>query len=149
MDKRANNIYRTILDDIVYPRIGNSSTFMSDLKKEGGIFFPSKFHGVYPSDKIPKLKPGQYAILNTDNSKGLGEHWIAVAKIDNHNTVCYDSFGRHNKDVISTLSKSGNGKITDTDRDAEQIPSELDCGARCLAFLIVLDNWGYDLAKLI
>ena len=95
-------------------------------------------------------------ILNLDKSTEAGSHWIAVAKIDEQSgpydedtVICYDSFGRDNREIIPDLGRSGNGTVVDTDRDAEQEITETDCGARSIAWLVVLDKYGVDVAKLI
>ena len=51
-------------------------------------------------------------------------------------------------DKIPKLN-DGNGLLVDTDNDAEQKISQTDCGARSLAFLVVFDKYGSDIAKLI
>ena len=151
-EKQAEMIYNQILTKQIYPLTGVNSTFMNDLDKVGRKLFGVKFKGVFPSDKIPKLndlKP--YCILNLDKSTQGGSHWIAVAKIPKvDETLVYDSFARSNKQIIPDLSKSGNGLLIDSDlSDAEQKISQTDCGARSLAFLVVFDKYGSDVAKLI
>ena len=104
---------------------------------------------MYPSDHIPELtKEKPYAILNLDKSTESGSHWVAIAKV-NDETYIYDSFGRKNQQIIPSLSKSGNGTIEDTDRDAEQKINELNCGNRSVAFLLLVDRFGINYAKLI
>ena len=99
-----------------------------------------------PNTKLTDLEP--YCILNLDNSKQKGSHWVWVCKDTNRgDTVIYDSFGRANKKIIPPLKTSGNGKIHDTDRDVEQEIWELDCGQRSMAFLCLCDGWGVELAK--
>ena len=52
-----------------------------------------EFIGCYPSDLIPKNKSRPCSIIiNTDNSKSSGEHWVALYLT--HESVFYfDSFG--------------------------------------------------------
>ena len=148
---KAEQLYNDTLKNIIYPLTGNKSTYMNDLDRVGRKLLGVKFKGVFPSDKIPKLndlKP--YCILNLDKSTESGSHWVSVAKIHGKDkSITYDSFGRSNKKIIPSLSKSGNGTIIDTDRDVEQKIEETDCGARSLAWLDVLDKYGVDVAKLI
>ena len=155
-EKKAEQLYNDILTKQIYPLVGDKSTFMDDLDKVGRKLLGIKFKGVFPSDKIPKLndlKP--YCILNLDKSTESGSHWIALAKLNdggkhhNSGSIVYDSFGRNNKQIIPDLQFSGNGTIADTDRDAEQQITETDCGARSLAFLVVLDKYGLDVARMI
>lgn len=122
---------------------------MSQLNVTGKQLLNGKFHGVYPCDKIPKLtESSPYAILNLDNSKQRGSHWISIAK-NGDNTVVYDSFGRNHIKIIPSLKLSGNGNIINTDDDAEQKMNQNDCGARSITWLILYDKWGNDLAILI
>ena len=150
-EAKAEQLYNQILTKQIYPLTGDKSTYMNDLDRVGRKLLGIKFKGVFPSDKIPKLndlKP--YCILNLDKSTESGSHWIALAKIHGkESSLCYDSFGRSNKKIIPALQKSGNGTIQDTDRDAEQEIIQQDCGARSLAFLVVLDKYGVDVARLI
>ena len=103
----------------------------------GKRLFKDKFHGVYPPDHLPVLtKEKPYAILNLDKSTESGSHWVAIAKV-NDETYIYDSFGRKNQQIIPSLSKSGNGKIEDTDRDAEQKINELKLWEPLSGFFII------------
>lgn len=148
-EKEAEMIYNHILNNIVEPLTGNKSTYMDELKAVGRKLLGIKFKGVYAADKIPILNDlKKYCILNLDRTGMPGSHWIALAKVKN-NTYVYDSFGRQNTKIIPNLRFSGNGRIVDVDRDAEQDKKEQNCGARCIAWLCVVEKWGMDMAKLI
>ena len=148
-EKVANALYRKIMTRIVIPEIGNETTYSSDLEKAGVKILGSKFKGVFPSDKIPKLNDlKSYAVLNLDSSKEAGSHWVAVA-YENGKTYFYDSFGRKGSKIIPTLFHSGNGRIINTDLDAEQKIEETNCGARCIAWLLFFDRYGAKKALLI
>lgn len=126
-------------------KLGNNTTFSSDLDRTGREMFGIKFKGVFPSDKIPKLSKLQpYAILNLDHSKGPGSHWIAVA-FDQNKIIVYDSFGRKAKKIIPSIyNMYGKGSVINTDNDVEQISKETNCGQRSLAWLKFHDNNGPD-----
>lgn len=148
-EKTCNLIYNKVLKDIIIPLTGDKTTYLTELNGVGRKMLGVKFKGVFPADKIPKLHDlSPYAILNLDTSKEPGSHWVAIAKNGN-STYIYDSFGRTNIKIIPNLRYSGNGRIIDTDRDAEQDILQTDCGARCIAWLVFLDKWGIDCAKLI
>ena len=148
-EKTAHKKYNTILRS-VKKLVGGKTTYLQQLDNAGKDIFGAKFHGVYPSDKIPKLsnrKP--YAILNLDKSNQAGSHWIAVAKSGN-NIIVYDSFGRKHTNIIPALGRGFvGGKIIDTDRDVEQDIMATDCGARSLGFLVFFDKYGAKNALLI
>ena len=129
--------------------IGKSgSTYLDELDMFGTKMLGNKFHGVYPSDKIPKLTTKQpYCILNLDKSTQSGSHWIGVARTPAYILV-YDSFGRKTKRILPALFKnSGKLKIVDTEADPEQDILEENCGQRCLSWLILLDNYGLKMAN--
>jgi hypothetical protein len=149
MEARANEIYKIILQDIVRPKLGFTTTFGRTLNNYMKKIVGSKFHGVYPSDKIPKLTNNKpYAIINLDTSTGPGSHWVAIAK-SGANIIVYDSFGRKSRKILSSVFKSGNGLVKDTDYDAEQSQSELSCGQRSCAWLVMVNSFGSKLALLI
>lgn len=145
----ADKIYDNILKKVVYPLLGDDTTYMDDLERVGRKLLGTKFKGVYPSDKIPKLNDlRQYCILNLDNSKQKGSHWVALAKKENsNNSLIYDSFGRCHTKILPNLQYSGNGRIQNTDRDIDQKIEETDCGARSMAWLLLFDKYGEHMAK--
>jgi len=144
-------IYINKLKEVEKYHTGDKTTYLNELNGSGKKLLGVKFKGVFPSDKIPKLNDlAPYAILNLDSSKEQGSHWIAIAKSKKGNyTICYDSFGRKNSSMIPSLRVSGNGRILDTEKDAEQKFYETNCGARALSFLLIFNEYGEDLAKLI
>ena len=122
--------------------LGKTTTYSDKLHAVDKKFLGVKFKGVYPSDKIPKLNDlSPYCIVNVDNSREAGSHWMSIVKSGN-NCILYDSFGRRNTMIIPSLRFSGNGKIIDTDRDAEQKIKEENCGARAISFLVFYDKYG-------
>ena len=155
-EKEIMKEYNLILKDFE-KKLGNNSTFNTDLDKIARKHLGNKFHGVYSSDKIPKLnelKP--YAIINLDNSKQPGSHWVGLAFDRKMNggkdLVVYDSFGRKTKKILPDAYKKFNGSghtIKDTDYDAEQKKSEKNCGQRSLAFLVYYNKHGKDKALII
>lgn len=146
---RAHQLYEEILKNIVYKKVGNKTTFMDKLNTYCKKLFGIKYRGTYPSDKIPKLNDlSKYCILNLDKSDEPGSHWVALAK-HGKDAYFYDSFGRTYNAIIPNLEFSGNGRIINTDDDAEQEVKETDCGARCIAWLLVFDKYGPKTAMLV
>ena len=135
--------YNKILKDIT-DAMGDKSTFLSELNGVGRKLLGVKFHGVYPSDKIPRLNDlSPYCILNLDKSNEPGSHWVALAKLEDKNaSVIYDSFGRDHMKIIPNLQYSGNGRIIQPEDDSEQHVLQMDCGQRCCSFLLFLDRYG-------
>jgi len=144
-NESAERLYKKFLHN-VESILGNETTISSDLNRVGKSLLKSKFAGVFPADQIPKLaKRSPYAIVNLDTSDESGSHWIALARKDGK-VYFYDSFGRPNKSILPLLKSSGNGTTVDTDKDAEQEISETNCGARSMAWLILFDKYGVNMA---
>lgn len=141
------NQYLSKLTDL----IGNEVTFSDELEQLGNQLFDHKFKGVFPSDKLPKLSNIQpYSIVNLDNSSQPGSHWIALAYDEESDRILvYDSFGRSIKQIVPFAKNMFGGQIVDTDNDAEQRIKEDNCGQRCLAWLIIFDEYGASNAILI
>ena len=120
--------------------LGDEVTNGQQLQAFCSQLFKKKFAGVFPSDQIPKLKPGTCAIANVDKSGEPGTHWVALT-----HGLFYDSFGRTHTSLIGHAML----KQIDTDLDREQGYSQDNCGARCVAFLIVAMVYGDKVAKFI
>ena len=154
LEDEAMSYYNVILER-VEKMIGKKSTLSTELELAGKKLLGVKFKGVYPSDKIPKLNNlACYCIVNVDKSNEMGSHWMAIVKDVNnksseHGCILYDSFGRKNTKIIPSLRFSGNGRVLDTDRDAEQNKNEDNCGQRSLSWLVFYDTFGKDKAMLI
>ena len=74
-EKRALEIYNTILKRVVYPVLGKNITFGSDLNNFSKGLFGSKFKDVFMRDRIPNLsKSVPYAIINLDSTNQRGSH---------------------------------------------------------------------------
>ena len=48
-------------------------------------------NGVYSRNNLPKIKDGAY-IINLDEYKSIGTHWIALY-VNGNNIIYFDSFG--------------------------------------------------------
>ena len=52
-----------------------------------------KFNGIYSRNNLSKIKDVAY-VINLDDFKSIGTHWIALYTNNNNNNVTYfDSFG--------------------------------------------------------
>lgn len=130
--------------------LGNGITFDDQLNKIGKeLFGINKWYGVIPSDMFKNFQKhrSKYAVMNTDSSKELGTHWLAIAKLERNKFVVYDSFGRQLSRIITVKGWNPEGaKILVPDNDPEQKDHQEDCGQRCLAFLYLFDKYGIDCA---
>lgn len=112
--------------------LGTEATYASDLDHIGYCLFGDKWGGVFAKDQDFPID--RYCIINTHNQDQSGEHWLALGC-----GVLYDSFGRDLRKMIG-------GRMKITEPDPEQEESENNCGARCLAWLCVLDDCGIEIA---
>lgn len=148
-----------LLHDIVEPVTGIEATFLRDLDKAARLFLGKRFKGVFPAGanlSPNNLKDGESLILNLDRMDEPGSHWIAL-HYAKRGLLVYDSFGRK----TSTLEGTGGKKsapitpllrdalIIDADGDAEQRIDEDNCGARSIAWLMLVRGWGPDMALLL
>lgn len=143
---KAEKLYHNVLKTME-KLVGNKTTYDIDLKKTGKKLFGKRFVGVFPSDKIPKLKKNHMIIANLDTSIEPGSHWVGIVKDKKNITWVYDSYGRNIHKILPKLS--GMVKLKSTERDIEQKVEEDNCGARSLAFLYVFDKHGIKYAKYI
>ena len=51
-----------------------------------------KFNSVYSRNNLPKIKDGTY-VINLDQFKLIGTHWIVLYVNGNNNVIYFDSFG--------------------------------------------------------
>jgi len=146
MKKQAESHYKEYLSD-VKQALGGKETDSVQLDRAGTTLFGSRFVGVFPSDKIPRMRNGSYAILNLDASGSPGTHWVGVSK-SGGKTLVYDSFGRSSAKIIPSIMnmRGGKGKVIDTEYDAEQKGGE-DCGQRVLAWLCTAHVLGQEAAR--
>lgn len=91
------------------------------------------FRGVFMRDAMPNTPlKNESAIINLDNSTGMGTHWTAYKKRGNH-VEYYDSFG--NLKPPQELIKYFNGATILYNHDREQAFNTSICGHLCLKFL--------------
>lgn len=135
---KACRHYRKFLR-VAVKALSNKTTFGIQLQKYGRKIFGLKFHGVYMSDQIPRnlSRHRPYAIVNLDKSTGPGSHWIAVAYRGAKKLWVYDSFGDLNKPPPQIKRLYPRSVLTDP--DAEQSILETNCGARAMAWLMVVE----------
>lgn len=128
--------------------IGKGGTWGTTLGELGMSKFGKKeFCGVYHQANMPwsKIKRSKclYGILNNDID-GPGEHWLGFYVKDKQ-FYCWDSFGRSMKEIVPVLEKKLKGQRIRhrmSDRDRNQKNAQEDCGARCIAWLECVKEFG-------
>lgn len=93
------------------------------------------FRGVFMRDNLPSKihRIHECGIVNLDNNRGLGTHWVAYIKHD-RNVKYFDSFGnlRPPKELMEYFGKDVN--IT-YNYERMQSYDDTNCGELCLKFL--------------
>ena len=89
------------------------------------------FNGVYSRNNLPKIKDGAN-VINLDDHKAIGTHWIALYVNDN-NVTYFDSFG------VEHISKEirrfiGNKNIISNSYRIQAYDSIM-CGYFCIGFI--------------
>lgn len=134
--------------------IGNTET-SSDQLDALGFKILKGYKGAVPRDKIPILNNNECCIVNTDDSKGGGVHWLALASDSKGKQYFYDSFARDYKKLVPELRRKTiiNSDIKDREQQDISIKgdkkTETNCGARCIAWLLVFQKLGPKYAELI
>ena len=146
--KIAESIYQKNLNHIE-TQLGDSTTYSDQLDEFCKDKFGDKFMGVFASDQIPhNINKGQMMIVNLDTSKQSGSHWVSVVKDYKDVLWVYDSFGRNIHKILPKIFGKKR-KVKSTEKDPEQLETESNCGARCVSFLEVFNDYGIQYAKYI
>jgi hypothetical protein len=91
------------------------------------------FNGVFPRDKLPKLKNGTI-IVNTDKSSEPGEHWVAITINKKEPSEYFDSFGLPplHHELTEYLNKGEFGWVYNT--VTLQSINSATCGNYCVLY---------------
>lgn len=139
------NYYTLLIERDLKRNLGSGETRTEQLNQIASSYLGKKYHGTYASDQIPNLSNSTpYSIVNLDSSDEPGSHWISLAFNDG-TVYVYDSFGRSYTEIIPEINQKYNF-VVDSDLDAEQHVMEENCGQRCIAWLMVFDRFGKDVA---
>ena len=91
-----------------------------------------RFNGVYSRDNLPKtIKNGAY-IVNLDNYKNTGTHWIALY-VKNNEITYFDSFGVEH--VPKEIKKFIGHKNIKANIFRIQSSNSIMCGYFCIGFI--------------
>ena len=96
------------------------------------------FIGTFPCNLIPSNIPFRPCsmVINTDNSKGGGEHWVSLILLQNSKAEYFDSFGFPPliREIQSFINSHGSNGFTYSAK-VLQHPSTSSCGLYCIEFL--------------
>ena len=123
--------------------MGKNITYENEINKMCGALFGKLWGGVFARDKMEKalsIPPNErlYYIFNLDTRAQGGSHWCACAVISGQVHI-YDSFAR-------TIDVGVNNAHHSDLNDREQYVKEKNCGQRCIAWLLVCEQYGIKTA---
>lgn len=140
--KAAEALYAAILRH-VESQMGNQITNNFQLDEYISRIVPH-WTGSLPRtrglDELGSVGVGNGMIINTTDE---GEHWTAVWRFGKCKMLFYDSFGRPFKQLFGEERRC----LKDTDDDVEQGMRQMNCGQRCIAWIILCVHFGYGYAK--
>ena len=123
--------------------MGKNITYENEINKMCRALFGKLWGGVFARDKMEKalsIPPNErlYYIFNLDTRAQGGSHWCACAVISGQVHI-YDSFAR-------TIDVGVNNAQHSDLNDREQYVKEKNCGQRCIAWLLVCEQYGIKTA---
>lgn len=129
-------MYRQALSQM-HQLLGKGETVGHELDEVGRYLFADQWNGVKARDELTNLKNGFY-IANLDTHSQPGSHWVALA-VKPKVIYFFDSFARP---VERTLKLKDPKRIIvqESDPDIVQPLRAEDCGARCLAWLMLFHD---------
>lgn len=147
--QHAMKTYDRYLTEVVEPLVGSGITTDHVLISAGNRLLGPKFAGVFASDQMepPSTNP-TYMIVNTDKHTGPGVHWTAVC-VNDDVLYFYDSFGRSAESIMPSLIEYAHKhdlRLVAQKNEPEQAHAQKDCGARCLAWLLLAKRNGIRVA---
>lgn len=146
-EEEAEERFRLLVKSMKQMLPGTTTNYQ--LEKIGNLLFSSKFKGVFARDQIPRIQNCDCCILNLDSSKEPGSHWVAIVS-DRKDVYFFDSFGRKHTTIIPALRHTFRHRnIFQDTSDSNQGKKQVDCGARCMAWLLFYYGHGPRKALLI
>lgn len=121
------------VEGVILPNVPLSNILLIETAKKLKI---PNFRGVYLRDELPKRpRLNECGILNLDDSKGSGTHWVAWIKRENEK-MYFDSYGLPPPTELLSYLKSP----VYYNSERIQKDNEVYCGHLCLYVLKKLGN---------
>ena len=90
-----------------------------------------KFNGIYSRNNLPKINDGAY-VVNLDEYKSIGAHWIALY-VNDDNVTYFDSFGVEH--IPKEIKKFIGNKNVMTNIYRIQTYDSIMCEYFCIGFI--------------
>ena len=124
-----------------------------ELERLGKTLFSDLFLGVFSAEKFPKyIRNNELFIINNKSSRAKeGQHWVAFIKSSKNKDHTsrlygYDSF---NRDIHKLSPHFRHRRFINANSNRDESFFELNCGERCMAFLISFYKHGDKVIRLI
>ena len=99
------------------------------------------FYGVYPANKIPKLRSLPALIVcNTNTSSRPGEHWIVLYVDENYRGEYFDSMGRFPTKCFKTFLDVNCTALIWNEKKLQSVISKF-CGHYCIFYCLYRCRW--------
>jgi hypothetical protein len=140
--------YNDELSHIV-DRLGNGVTYSDQLDEYCRNYTnlsKDNYLGVFTQDYKPPKQDCCF-IINTATKDENGVHWCGVF-IKRGVKYFFDSFGRNPSKLVKMFDNNLGGNIMYDDTKTQQ-NKEMNCGQRCIAFLVLCSKYNPESAVLI
>ena len=116
-----------------------------NVQKIGKKYIPNLV-GVFPLNKLPQaLHAPANLIVNTDTHNLPGEHWLGVSYQKDGTVYAFDSFGFFYPRILRVyFNKIRRTRPVIYNRIHYQSIHEQTCALYCIAWLITINNQGYQ-----
>ena len=90
-----------------------------------------RFGGVYSKNTLPNVIEPKFYIVNLDDAKGPGTHWVCIYNCDHNICYYFDSFGVDPCDEVLRFMKRSQKKIAMSTYQIQMLGTIL-CGYFCI-----------------
>ena len=114
---------------------------LTNFETQGYYKNEPRFNGVFSRDNLPNtIKNGAY-IINLDEYRDIGTHWVALY-VNNKTATYFDSFGVEHipKEILKFIGSSSSDKNIITNIFRIQAYDSIMCGYFCIGFINFMFN---------
>ena len=124
-----------------------------ELERLGKTLFSDLFLGVFSAEKFPKyIRNNEMFIINNKSSRAKeGQHWLAFIKSSknkDHTSRLY-GYDSLNRDIHKLSPYFRHRRFINANCNRDESYFELNCGERCMTFLISFYKHGDKVIRLI
>ena len=90
-----------------------------------------EFGGVYSRNNLPAVIEHKFYIVNLDDAKGPGTHWVCIYNCDNNLCYYFDSFGVDPCEEVLSFMRQSHKKIMCSTYQIQKLGTIM-CGYFCI-----------------